>query len=167
MPKRLMADAQASLTDPDRLAMESELAVIDARINDVLQRVDSGESGQLWRQLGETWKLYEKAHRSSNAATMGTALVEIGDLITSGHADREAWDDVRSLIRDRQRLVESERRRLVEAQQMIRIEQALAMMGQLVAAVRAHVRDKVALRAVATEFARLTGRPDPEQLPDC
>ena len=166
MPKRLMADAQASLTDPDRLAMESELAVIDARINDVLQRVDSGESGQLWRQLGETWKLYEKARRSSNAATMGTALVEIGDLITSGHADREAWADVLNLINRRQRLVESERKRRIEEHQMISTEQALAIMGQLVNAVRAHVRDPAALQAITNEFVRLTGRPYPERS-DC
>lgn len=166
LPKRLLADAQASLADPDRLAMAEELAVVDARINDILRRVERGESGALWKQLRRTWSAFETARRSRDTVATGTALETIGGLITGGHADHAAWNDVMSLIRDRQRLVESERKRLVEDRQVIAVEQALGMMGQLVDAVRAHVRDPAALQAITNEFVRLSGRPYPERS-DC
>jgi hypothetical protein len=52
--------------------------------------------------------------------------------------------------------VESERKRVVEAQQVIAIEQALGMMSVLVDVVRRHVRDDATLRIISNEFARLT-----------
>ena len=57
--------------------------------------------------------------------------------------------------------IESERKRQIEAQQMISIEQAMALMGLLIQSVREHVRDADTLRAVTNEFMRLTARPAP------
>ena len=68
LPRRLLAAAEASLRDPNKLALEDELALIDARVNDILKRVDSGESGQLWRELRQTWRVYETARRAGDTA---------------------------------------------------------------------------------------------------
>jgi hypothetical protein len=165
LPKRLLDDYQASLRDPEKLALEAELAVIDARINDVLSRVDSGESGRLWAELRAAWAAFERARHGGDAATILEATRRVGELITGGHADWAAWADVLGLIERRRKLVESERKRLVEAQQMIHIEQAMAAMSLLVDAVKLHIRDDQVLRAVTEEFSRLTGRPTPIEPP--
>lgn len=45
LPKRLLADAVAAMWDPNKLAMEDELILIDVRINDALSRLERGDSG--------------------------------------------------------------------------------------------------------------------------
>lgn len=161
LPKRLLDDYLASLNNPDKLALDEEIALLDTRLVDLLRRIDAGESGQLWRALLTATRAYEAAQRAKDPAAMAAALDTMVDRITSGHTDAAAWQEVRAVVQERRRLIESERKRLVEAQQVIAVDQALAMMAALVDAVRAHVRDDATLRAVASEFARLTGQPFP------
>src|ERR671916_1968189 len=51
LPAQLAARYTAAQHDPELLSLRDELALLDARIADVLSRVDSGESGQLWQHL--------------------------------------------------------------------------------------------------------------------
>lgn len=165
LPKRLLDDYLVARDDPDKLVLEDELALIDSRINDLLGRVDSGESGQLWTALRKTVRELEAAQRARDTVGVAAAVTTLVDTIKRGHGDVAAWRDVTDLIERRRRLVDAERKRLVAAQQMIGIEEALALMGLLVEAVRKHVRDDGALRAVTAEFARLTDRPVPTEEP--
>lgn len=165
LPRRLMESYQASLADPDRLVLNEELALLDARINDVLVRVDSGESGQLWAQLRQTWREYEVARKARDPAVMAQSVTMLGELISRGHADAAAWAELRQLVQERRKLAESERKRLVEAQQVVAVDQALALLGLMVDAVQRHVHDAGTLGAIVEEYARLTGRPVPVEAP--
>lgn len=157
LPKRLLDDYQASLDNPDKLVLDEDIALIDARLSDVLRRVDSGESGQVWRDLREAKREYEAAQRARDTAAVAVAVNTIMDLISRGTHDSAAWAEVTGLIERRRKLVESERKRLVEAQQLVHRDQAAALLGLLVDAVRRHVRDDATLRAITNEYARLTG----------
>jgi hypothetical protein len=159
LPKRLLDDYQASRRDPDRLALDNELAIVDARLNDVLARTDSGEAGALWSLLRASWKAVEAARRANDPAALDAALWDHGETIARGQADWLAWSAALDLVERRRRVVDSERKRLVAAQRMISAEQALAMMALLVDVIERHVTDPQALQAVVTEFARLTGGP--------
>ena len=61
LPTRLAARYQESLSDPDLLALREEIALIDARLGDLLKRVDSGESGVLWDLLQKTYREFVMA----------------------------------------------------------------------------------------------------------
>jgi hypothetical protein len=165
LPKRLLETYRASLTDPDRLALEDDLALIDARINDVLRRVDSGESGKVWTHAREAYRALEAALRTGNDEEVRTRTLALGGLLRQGQGDWMAWSEVMGLIERRRKVVEAERKRLIAAQQMISTEQALAMMGLLVDVVRRHVRDETALRAITQEYARLTCAPGSADAP--
>lgn len=162
LPKRLLDDYQASLSDPDRLVLNAEIAIIDARINDLLLIVDTGESGRIWSELQKQWQNYLAANAARDKTAAETARFRVGTMITEGMAEWTAWTDLITLIDRRRKLVESERKRLVEAQKMIAVDQALAMMGLLIEAVRKHVHDDDALRAVVAEFAQLSAGPRAE-----
>jgi hypothetical protein len=165
LPKHLLAAYLAGRDDPARLALEDELALIDTRINDLLGRVDSGESGQRWKDLAKAATAFETAKQAGDRAGVVTATQAMVDLVKHGHDDAAAWRDVTDLIERRRRLVDSERKRLVAAQQFISAEDAWGLMATLVEAVRRHVTDPAALRAVCETFARLTGRPSPREAP--
>ncbi len=161
LPKRLLADYQASLDDPDRLVLNAEIAVIDGRIADVLKRVDTGESGAIWSQIRQAWSEFEDADAAGDMESRARAQRQLASLIVRGANDWAAWADVLGLIERRRKLVESERKRLVEAQQMIHVEQAMGLLGLMVDAVRRHVDDDLTLRAIVDEYSSLVGRPVP------
>jgi hypothetical protein len=161
LPKRLLDDYHASLNNPDKLALDAEIALLDARLADLLKHIDAGESGRLWNKLRETVREYEVAQRGRDTAGVALAVNTLMDLVKRGQHDAASWQELRAVLQERRKLVESERKRLVEAQQMISIDQAMAMMGILVDSVRTHVRDDATLRAVTSQFARLTGQPFP------
>ena len=165
LPKRLLDDYRASLDNPDKLVLDENIALIDARLSDLLRRVDSGESGQLWRDLREARQAYAKAKRSKDPTAMAEAITTMCDLIDRGHLDSAAWAEIADFIERRRKLVESERKRLVEAQQVIHVAQAAALMALMVDAVQRQVRDEDALGAIVEESARLTGVPVPVEPP--
>ena len=65
------------------------------------------------------------------------------------------WPDVLQLIEQRRKLVESERKRLVELQQVLTLEQAQSMIAAIAESVRRHVSDRAALSAITDDLARL------------
>jgi hypothetical protein len=161
LPARLIARYQAMVQDAELLALRDEIALVDARIADVLQRVESGESSRIWRELAAVEREGAAALRRGEGAAAAGALARLRALIAGGNGDWAAWADVLALIRERTVLVETERRRLVQAQHLIAVEDAMAVMGLLIDAVRRHVRDDDTLRAISVENARLVGQPAP------
>ena len=63
LPARLAGRYREAQSDPELLALRDEVALVDARLGDVLGRVDSGESGALWKQLSNSWQAFIKARR--------------------------------------------------------------------------------------------------------
>jgi hypothetical protein len=156
LPTRMLANYVQSRDDPEMLALSNEIALIDSRTLDLLNRVDSGESGAIWRDLQATYKELREANQAGDVATARQLLLDLGSLITKGHADYAAWVDVRLLIEQRRKLVESERKRLVDMQQMITAEQAMLLISRLHDTVMRHVDDPGARAAIADDLGRLT-----------
>lgn len=158
LPTRMLATFDAAQADPDLLALHAEIALVDARIADVLGRVDTGESGRIWQDLKATFKELQEANRVRDTATAGARLNDIGSLITRGHLDYAAWSDVRTLIEQRRKLVESERKRLTDMQQMMTSEQAMLLIARLYDSVTQHVSDRTILAAIAADLGGLTAQ---------
>lgn len=158
LPTRLASRFAASQADPDLLNLNTEIAVIDARISDVLRRVDTGESGQTWRELKDTYTAMVEAQRAKDGAEVARLLNELGALIRHGHSDYAAWADVRTLIDQRRKLVESEGRRRKDMQDMITSEKAMVLVTSLVATVRRHVHDRDTLARISADLAGLLDR---------
>jgi hypothetical protein len=151
LPTRMGERYQQALADSELLAMREEVAVIDARLADVLGRVDTGESGHVWATLGKAWRAY----RTGPPEKRMEAEAQISDLILTGTSDYEAWEDVRSLIDQRSRLVLGERQRLVQMQQMLSVEQAMTLMAAVADSVRKHCRDRDTLAAISSDLGKL------------
>ena len=66
------------------------------------------------------------------------------------------WDTY-ILFDTRRKLVESERKRLLDAQLMIDAKQAMILLAAITAIIRENVKDPDALRAISSGLLRLTG----------
>lgn len=84
-------------------------------------------------------------------ATLLERLPETGQATS----DAATWAEIRELLQERLRIVEAEHKRLVDAQQMVPVEQALVFVQELAAIIRRHVSEKAVLTAITAEFARL------------
>lgn len=157
MPKRMMQDYQDALNDPEKLAFDKDIALLEARLRDVLKRVDSGESGRLWGFLASAWDQYEAARRANDPQALLQAIALIGDLIRQGHGDHLAWAEVTNLLERRRKVVESEMKRQVQMHEVVKSEVAMGLLAQLVQAVREHVHDDDTVQAITAEYARLIG----------
>jgi hypothetical protein len=161
LPTRLAERYAEALRDAVLLELREEIALLDARLADVLGRVDSGESGAAWAALGRLLGAYRRAQAEGRADEAARAVDEIERLIRGGGRDYAAWAEARSLIDQRRRLVESERRRLVEARQMISVEQAMLFVTALAEAARRHVTDPRVLAAMLADIERTLSVADP------
>ena len=84
LPSRLAARYAEAATDPRLLELREDVALLDSRIADVLQRVDSGESGSLWRRLQAAHRVFPEARRRNDMSAMRMALDDLLALIAQG-----------------------------------------------------------------------------------
>lgn len=170
VPERLRERYETAQDDVELLSLRDELALVDARLADLLSRVDSGESGQRWTDLKKAYRAFTVAKRSEDVARMHTALARVEHLIESAVDDYQAWTEIAELLEQRRRLAESEQKRLVALQQMITATEAMAIVHRVVDIVSRHVRDRQAMSAIVVEMQALAeqshGRPVYGEAPD-
>jgi len=123
LPTRLVADYEVTRLDPHLLELRDEVSVVHTRILDLIKRVDSGESGHLWRQLQSAFHALTAALREQDQDGIRTALTDMNTLIARGTQDYLAWEEASKQIDRKQRLIESERRRALELGQVATAEQ--------------------------------------------
>src|SRR6187399_1656871 len=51
LPTRMLDRYHEAAEDHELIALREDVALLDARIADMLQRVDTGESGEIWASL--------------------------------------------------------------------------------------------------------------------
>ncbi len=163
LPARLAGRYQEAQADSELLALREEVVLTDARLADVLKRVDTGESGELWRNAKGAFENFKSAQGKGDIDKSREALTDLSALLTRGQDDYATWDEVGKLLEQRRRLVESERKRLVEMQQMITAERAMLLISAFVGIIRNHVTDRATLAAISADVGRLvsadSGRP--------
>ena len=156
LPARLAGRYQEAKTDPDLLAMRDEIALLDARLGDVLGNMDTGESGSVWQRLQAINADLKAAILTNNGTKATQHARALSAMIDEGATDLESWGDVYGLLEQRRRLVESERKRLVEMHQMITTEKAMTLLGVILDTIQTHVTDRAILAAISADFRKLT-----------
>lgn len=149
LPDRLTSRFQTSIDDPNLLELRAEIALTDGRLEDLLKRVDTGESGRLWDLLQDQWTAFREAVQSGDKQAQGQRINEVDKLIRQGVGDYAAWREIHNLIDHRRRLVESERKRLVEAEQYITAQQAMLLVSAMLGIIKENVSDKDTLRKIS------------------
>lgn len=160
LPERLQDRFSAAQQDPELLSLESEIALVDSRLTDLLSRVDTGEAGALWKAAQASFQdlLYamNNPHAADSPKKLFQASRELEITLGRGAADYAAWDAVISLTEQRRKLTESRRKHLLEMEQVVTSEQAMLLVSGLLESVRRNVNDRTILSAIQAEFIQLT-----------
>jgi len=142
--------------NPDLLSLSPDIYLLDARLEEVVSRSGQGESGKLWRQAKQAFDDFAKAQADKDREGAIVALTKLGSFLRTGLADYAAWDEVKDLWRHRARLVESERKRLIESQHMMAVDVMLVLATALASAVKRHVTNPDTLTAIQRDVDRST-----------
>jgi hypothetical protein len=155
LPQRMLAAYREASQDGRMLQLREEVALLDARLADLLTRVDSGESGRLWARLGTAHAEFVQARTLGKVEIMQEKLAEIGGLIAEGKSDAECWREIHATLDLRRKLVESERKRLLDAQQAVTAEQLTGFMSALLDLLTREVTDRKLLSRLSDGLYQL------------
>lgn len=158
LPTRMLEKYHESLSDPDLLNLREQIAVVDARLAELFQSLDRGESGHWLRRLQQTHRALQRAQRLDDLAAQKRHFTEMEHLVTEGSTLSHTWDDIVYMQNHRRRLVDTERKRLEAIQGSIPASRAVAFAMAVVAVIRKHVTDKQALQNVQRDIAALLSR---------
>ena len=168
MPARMVPRYEESKNDTELLAVRADIALVDARIADLLVRVDTGESTHIWKKLVGFRNDALDAQRIGDDRKRALSLEGIFRTIGQGAADYAAWHDVIGLIEQRRKLVESERKRLIEMQQMVTVEESMLLVNAAAHSFKTRLAEKcdpdiarAVMMAVAEDLARIYTMPLP------
>jgi len=150
--------------DPEILSLHDDVALIDARIGELVHRADTNEAGFWWDKLRGAYDDLVVAMRRGNDPAVAAGLNDLNRFIDAGGSDYATWAEISKLIDQRNRLVSSERKRLIEMQQMISVQQANKLVMALLSAVNTYVTEPKSRNAVLAEFIRLTEIEDNQRL---
>lgn len=162
LPARMQDGFRASRDDPEILNLSNDIAVLDARLLELLGKADTRESGAAWERLADLRAAFLAAQRRQDQQAMADALADILNLIARGRGDWALWGEVSDLLERRRRLVDSEQKRRVQMQMLVKVEEAGLAMDFLADSVREAVLERVGdpdeQRAVLAHFQRALDR---------
>ena len=158
LPKGLAERFEASMADPQLLELRSELSLVDARIEELLGRVQAEETIGRWSDATTVYQRMRVAYQSRRPTDAATALAELGDILERGFTDVELWKQLGESLDRRARFVVAESHRMEKLHQMISVERVWALILALIQSVQKHVGDRSALVLIQRDFRKLTGR---------
>lgn len=158
LPAKLAERYEAALRDPELLSLRDEIALNDARIAELVGRLNTGESGERWDALAVQFGAVRALAQAGELEALGVALEALGETIHHGADDRGQWQAIADAIDLRRRLAGTEMARLVVLQQMLTAEQAWALLGAVEDVVLREVPDRSVRAAVAGALYELGQR---------
>jgi hypothetical protein len=155
LPARLGDRYRAALGDPELLALRDELALVDARLDELLRRVGAGVHGAAWREAVAALADLRRALATGPPAAVRLALHDLGAALDAGAAEGQVWAEIGAQLDRRVRLAEAERRRLLDTRAVLSAEEAMALLAALAEVVVETVDDPAALARINEAIRRL------------
>lgn len=157
LPTGLVPRYRSARADPDALASRDELALVDVRLAEAVAELGKNDGAATFAAVAVTVARVQAARAKGAAGAMelAMALDALVPLAAEGAAIGARWQEVLRLVAVRTRLVESERKRLVELRQVLSLEEALLFLEHVTQLVAAHVPDRAARAAIAAGMRRL------------
>lgn len=156
LPQRLAARFAEAQKDAELTSVASEIALIDTRLSELFERLDTTETSAAW---AAAYKLYKES-KGPDKMKAYAADKALGDVLEKGLADVAAWNEICGLVEMRRKCAETEGKRLAQLDQFVTAKQANVLMAAIVKLVTENVADADARRRIAAGLAELAGPGD-------
>ena len=157
---------EKSVNNPKLLEQQEEIALMTTLLNDTMTRATIGEPGELFARLQMMLPRYKRCASDLNRAVsvenwnqvsgvenaLDDVNIELEAIANAGSNWGETIKQVVSLTEQKRKVVESERNRKIEDQQMIDREEAMLFVIALTNAVNKHVQDPIVKQAILMDI---------------
>ena len=147
--------ARRFLNDPDVLSLLPNLAIVDARISEILESLTAPRAIAAWDEIGETVQALERGRARGDKEVQAAALAR---LIQIGKFGRTLSANMRELIHQqeqRRKLVETEARRQASEEATITYERAASLFHYWLDVLFRHVADRETRAAIMQDIKAL------------
>lgn len=141
LPTRYIADFEEYMANPNLIAMREGMALIDVRVGELLQCLETADAPQAWNKIAVALAMIEKDIKDAKFDNLQGIVDVIRDAITAHKNDRDVWHELIHLIDERRKIADVERRRIEAARKYLTLQEANAMMAFFTASVMKHVSD--------------------------
>ena len=156
LPDHLQERYATAIADPHLMNLRKDVALMSTLIQSCTRRMKNGEpSARHAFNLRKIAKALVDAKKSGDEQLAGQALSEMLRLISKGSPEVELQAELINLVETRMRLITAEANRLKLLQAYMAREDALNGARQFAEAVKQHVKDPTALKAIAQDFKRI------------
>ena len=162
---RLATRLSESLQDSELISIRDDVALADTRIKDMLEILSEGGLGPAeWaqlrgqvRRLRQALEMPDDDQRKPSRDEIMAILKDIEDIATRGVEEGRAWSSVLDLAERHAKLAEAERRRMIDAGQMLSLEKLLAIQAAFVEIIRSEIGDQPQVLAnISRRMAQIT-----------
>jgi len=136
LPKNLKERYEYFLNDPDRDTSGNDIALLDVRLSQLAENIETDVSSEVWEKMFKMWGELMYAIRSGDAIKQAEAINKIDDFISDTDKHEKRWKDIERIAEVRRKLADSEQRRHEKAKQMITVEQAMILVQGLINSLR-------------------------------
>jgi len=153
LPAKLLTAYEEFVEDPDIVSMRNEMALLDARIIELVDTIGTSTSEDAWFSVRRACGVLGKKDIYEEDVEEAVGL--LGNALVYNDNDDKVWKDLMNVIDNRRKLAETERRRIVDAQHTMTYEQANMIISYMMTSIRTHVEDPEILRAISEDMRRL------------
>lgn len=157
LPSQLDALYREALSNPDLLEMSDHIALLEARIQDVLARSAGGDPVPQWKEMAEAFEEVETAILGGEPDNYIKALERMHKLLDAGKKWDTTWHQVMDTMEQLRRMTDTEVKRKKELHQMVPVERVMILIAAVGMAVKRHVSNPDEIQAVYNELATLHG----------
>jgi len=123
LPNRLKSRYIEFLNDPQLLDMDSEIALVDTRLGEIVELlVIEGGDKITWELLNDYFQDAKSALEGGKTAKFEKLFEKVGNVIFRGNSEWLLWNEISGLVEMRRKLVESQRKYMIEQSYMISLE---------------------------------------------
>lgn len=127
---------EEAITHDDLTTLTNELGLVDSRIAQVLEKLGTGETSDLWASLHTTWTEFMMAVRLGDSETQNSLLPILNRLISQGHSTSHQWEELFSIMEKRRKMIETENKRVASSRDMISVQSAVLMLNMVIESTR-------------------------------
>ena len=141
LPTRLADKYQDAINNPELLSLRSDIALLDTRIAETIENIDTGPIGKLWGAVRSAYLSQQAAMAAQDTKETIKYTQELDILTKKGFMDYINWDEIRGLLQERARLVASENKIMNDADLKVAAEQVMLLVAAIANVVMENVAD--------------------------
>lgn len=155
LPAYLQDDYQAAVTDTELLDLTANVGLVDVRLQDLLRKLADGESLESWSSLGNLLGPLAKAVEERNGTRATELMRKVLEAWQAVYDDSVVWKEIIEVTEARRKLVESERKRLIDMDLVITADRAYMLVAFLQDIIMRHITDDGVKASIAYEIRRV------------